>query len=90
MATWAAYRQLRGPLNLGMRLEYLVAMSDYRYHLSQGGKLKFEQFVRFHDVADPQEQTADPGAGGLLEVAKLLGAPLEVRERKRKKRATAS
>lgn len=84
MATWAAYRQLRGPLNLGMRLEYLFAMSDYRYHLSQQGKLKFEQFVRFHDVADDQAQTAAPDAGGILEVAKLLGAPLEVRERKRR------
>lgn len=84
MATWAAYRQLRGPLNLGMRLEYLFAMSDYRYHLSHQGKLKFEQFVRFHDVADPNEQTAAPDAGGILEVAKLLGAPLEVRQRKRR------
>lgn len=59
-------------------------MSDYRYHLFQQGKLKFEQFVRFHDVPEPQVQTAAPDAGGILEVAKLLGVPLEVRERKRK------
>lgn len=71
MATWAAYRQLRGPLNLGMRLEYLVAMSDYRYHLSQGGKLKFEQFVRYHNSPEPETS--------LEAIAKKIGVPYEIR-----------
>lgn len=49
-------------------------MSDYRYHLSQGGKLKFDQFIRFHDA---EEEVATD----LLAVAKMFGAPVEIKNR---------
>lgn len=57
-----------------MRMEYLHAMSDWRYHVSQGGKLKFDQFIRFHEMGEEVETD-------LLAVAKMFGAPIEVKHR---------
>lgn len=79
---------MRGPLDLGMRLEYLFAMSDYRMHglirmLAQvlGGKPEemppFSRFIRFHDLQEP--------AAELEAIAKKLGVPYEVRENKHSK-----
>lgn len=69
---WTAYREKRGPLNVGMRLEQLFAMSDYRYHKANGGKASFDQFVRFHEKDDEEVSLED--------IAKLLGTPYEVRK----------
>lgn len=57
-----------------MRLEYLFGMSDYRYHLSQGGKLDFAKFIRYHGTEEPLETD-------LFAIAKMFGAPLVVKNR---------
>lgn len=54
-----------------MRLEQLFAISDYRYHSANGGKSTFDRFVRYHDK--------DDGEVTLEDVAKMLGAPYEVK-----------
>lgn len=74
MILWAAYRKKRGPLNIGMRLESLFALSDYRRHVSRGGKQKFETFLRFHDEEAQQEAT-------LENVAAMFGRPVKVKVR---------
>lgn len=69
---WTAYRELRGPLNLGMRMEQLMAMSDFRRHVSRGGKEGYDKFVRFHAPVESEEVT-------LEDIAKKFGRPYEVR-----------
>lgn len=61
---------------MGIRLEQLFASSDYRYHLSQGGKLNYEDFIRYHDV--PEKDEPD-----LMAVAKMFGAPVHIRTPKK-------
>lgn len=73
---WLAYREKRGPLNLGMRLEQLFAMSDFRRHISHGGKLTYDKFVRFHG----EEADEMPEAKSLESIARLLGVPYKVKE----------
>lgn len=67
------YREKRGPLNLGMRMEQLHAMSDFRSLQMNGVKVPFDQLVRYHDAEEPQEVT-------LEDIARRFGVPYEVRQ----------
>lgn len=67
------YREKRGPLNVGMRLEQLHAMSDFRALQMNGVKVPFDQLVRYHDADEPQEVT-------LEDIARRFGVPYEVRK----------
>lgn len=72
MATWAAYRALRGTLNLGMRMEFLFGLSDWRSYSASGGKRQLESFLRYHEQ-EPEEVTLET-------IAKMFRAPYEVKK----------
>lgn len=60
---WDSYVKLRGTLNLGMRLEWLLGRLSAQVHHAAGGKLEFEEFLRYHGEAKTS----------LDSVAKLMG-----------------
>lgn len=62
---WQKYRAKRGTLNLGMRLEFLLARG--MFDLKQGTKL--EEVVRYHEAEKPDETPVDPSA-----LAAMFGA----------------
>lgn len=66
------YREKRGPLNLGMRLEQLHAMSDFRHAQMNGVKVPFDKLVRYHDAEEPEVTLED--------IARRFGVPYEVRK----------
>jgi len=58
---WKLYIQKRGPLNLGMRLEQLLARLSYQVHHAAGWqKRDFSTFLRFHDEEEPEQKIATP------------------------------
>lgn len=58
-----------------MRLEYLMAMSDWR---ASNGKTPFKRFLRYHDEPSSTEPETD-----LEKVAQMFGMPYEVKKRGR-------
>lgn len=75
---WAAYRARFGTFNLGHRLEYLFARSDWLRHLSTGGKETLDKFLRYYD-APPEEKPVEPSAASLEVIARMFGKPVEIR-----------
>lgn len=58
VATWAAYREQRGTLSLGLRLEQLFAASDVRAaQLAGVKKINIKDLLRYHDQAPPLDET---------------------------------
>lgn len=78
---WAAYVARFGTLNVGHRLEYLLGRSDWRRNTSYGGKDTLDKFLRYHDPQEEQ-QPAEASAASLEMIARMLGAPVEVRHGK--------
>lgn len=78
MAIWAEYRARFGTLNLGHRLEFLMGRSDWCRHVSYGGKETLDKFLRYFD-APPEEKPAEPTTASLEQIARMFGAPVEVR-----------
>jgi hypothetical protein len=60
---WDAYRQKRGTLNQGMRLEWLFARLSAQVHIATGGKEGFLDFLRYHEEPETSIDS----------VAKLMG-----------------
>lgn len=60
-------------MNVGMRMEQLHAMSDYRMLQVNGSKVTFDKLVRFHEPDEPEEVT-------LEDIARRFGVPYEVRK----------
>ncbi|KQP37555.1 hypothetical protein [Pseudorhodoferax sp. Leaf274] len=75
---WAEYRARFGTLNLGHRLEFLFGRSDWVRHASHGGKEPLDKFLRYYDEP-PQEKPAEASAASLEMIARMFGAPVEVR-----------
>lgn len=75
---WAAYRARFGTLNQGHRLEYLFARSDWLRHVLHGGKETLDKFLRYYD-GPPEDNMAEPSAASLEVIARMFGAPVEVR-----------
>jgi hypothetical protein len=63
------YVQKRGTLNLGMRMEWLMARQALLISSAMGGKSKFKDFIRFHaeDAPEPKEMTG-------ADLARMYGA----------------
>lgn len=64
-----------------MRLEFLFARSDWRSYMTNGGKDPFDKFVRYHDP-DPEPLAEAPTRNSLEQIARMFGAPVEVRNGK--------
>lgn len=47
--SWAAYIRKRGTLNPGLRNEWLMARVSYQVSKACGGKVDFEDFLRYQD-----------------------------------------
>lgn len=60
---WQAYRERHGTLNLGKRLEWLLARQATQINNAAGGKLEFSDFLRFQQPAETS----------IEDVAKLMG-----------------
>ncbi|PZP90646.1 MAG: hypothetical protein DI587_38060 [Variovorax paradoxus] len=75
---WAEYRARFGTLNVGHRLEFLFGRSDWQRNASNGGKETLDKFLRYHD-APAEEAPAQPTTASLEMIARMLGAPVEVR-----------
>lgn len=56
-----AYVAKRGPLNVGMRMEWLFARLSYQISGALGGKPKWQDIIRFHEPAEPEKQLTDMG-----------------------------
>lgn len=78
---WAEYRSRFGTLNVGHRLEFLFARSDWQRHASNGGKETLDKFLRYHD-APVEEAPAQPTTASLEMIARMFRAPVEVRHGK--------
>ncbi|RCW73805.1 hypothetical protein [Pseudorhodoferax soli] len=77
---WAEYRSRFGTLNVGHRLEFLFGRSDWQRHASNGGKETLDKFLRYHD-APPEEKPAEASPASLEMIARMFGAPVDVRTR---------
>lgn len=64
-----------------MRMEFLAARSDFRTHFANGGKEPFDKFIRYHE-AEPEQATEAPTSNTLEQIARMFGAPVEVRNGK--------
>lgn len=66
-----------------MRLEFLLARSDWRSYMTHanGGKEPFDKFVRYHE-AEPEPLAEAPTRTSLEQIARMFGAPVEVRNGK--------
>lgn len=58
-SSWVAYRTLRGPLNLGMRMEWLMDAMRFERYKSHGGDKPFENFLRYHDQPNADASVSD-------------------------------
>ena len=47
--SWVAYRNQRGTLHAGLRMEWLFARLAVQINRATGGKLEFEDAVRYYD-----------------------------------------
>lgn len=47
----------RGTLNQGLRMEWLMARLSMQVSAALGGKLKFKDFIRYHDTEDDRQLT---------------------------------
>lgn len=52
-----AYVAKRGPLNLGMRMEWLMARLSFQISGALGGKPKWQDIIRFHEPTGDRELT---------------------------------
>lgn len=62
MYAWQAFRERRGSLHLGMRVEAGAALIAWQIHRALGGKAKLEEFMAH----------ADDGEASLEDVMKML------------------
>lgn len=63
---WNQYVKTRGTLNVGMRLEWLLARLSFQVSRAVGGKAEFSDFIRHHE--QPEKPHAD-----IDEIVKALG-----------------
>lgn len=49
----------RGPLNLGMRMEWLFARLSFQISGALGGKPKWQDMIRFHEPTEPTKELTD-------------------------------
>jgi hypothetical protein len=71
---WQKYRQKRGPLNDGMRLEWLHARLAYFVAKGPVQNPKFEDLLRYHE-SDPVEEKQPELSGEQL--AAIFGARMK-------------
>lgn len=64
-----AYREKRGTLNIGLRLEFLLGRLSKQIDAFAGGKTDFKDMIRYHDFEDENDEVSD-----FSEVAAMFGA----------------
>jgi hypothetical protein len=58
---WKLYKQKRGTLNVGLRLEQLLGRLSWQVHHAAGGpKRNLSDFVRDHDEEQQEQKVATP------------------------------
>lgn len=63
---WEAYRDKRGTLNEGMRLEWLFARLSHQISSALGGKPNFKQILRYHDTIGGGMESMDFAAAAKM------------------------
>lgn len=69
----------RGPLNLGMRMEWLMARLSMQVSKATGNNPKWKDIIRFHDPIEEAEQLTDKDIP-VEAFAAMFGAKLKKKE----------